>query len=514
MQWSRYSVAVSGMGEPFRIRIVHHGGGAMKGARRVLAYRRLRRDSAWRLLAADNAPLVLGLLQEQLLERERRLPASILVERLEQELQLLRAEGVEPPQTAQAYLAQWLADGYLERSYPADATEEEYELSSAAIQAIRFVEGLGDRHAVATESRLSVVMQQLARLAEQTESDPEARIEVLERERQRIDDQIAAARDGRLQLLSDEQALERTREIIALADALGNDFRRVRDDFQRLNREFRESIMEHDESRGEVLEALFSGVDLVAGSEAGRTFKAFWRLLTDPEQSAAYEDALEQVMQRDFSRMLERDERRFLLGLTRRLLDRGGEVHEVLRHFARGLKHFVQSREYVEHKRMNRLLKEAQRCALAIKEQVRPIHRMGRDLHLTGATVRSLDQHQLHDPSRDAVEGGIPLAEGAEISLETVGELVAHSEIDFRSLRGHIRALLQEREQVSVTDLLESYPAEQGLGSVVGYLAIGVRSGVRSDRRDRVGWRGLDGIERYATIPRIYFVRGDGDELG
>jgi len=53
-------------------------------------------------------------------------------------------------------------------------------------------------------------------------------------------------------------------EIIALADDLAGDFRRVRDRFEQLNRDLRERLMDNDASRGEVLEALFAGVDVIA----------------------------------------------------------------------------------------------------------------------------------------------------------------------------------------------------------------------------------------------------------
>lgn len=72
---------------------------------------------------------------------------------------------------------------------------------------------------------------------------------------------------------------ERAREVIAFAQDLAADFRNVRDAFDRLNREQRQSLMENDGSRGEVLEHLFAGVDLIAESDPGRTFIAFWRLL-------------------------------------------------------------------------------------------------------------------------------------------------------------------------------------------------------------------------------------------
>jgi len=485
----------------------------MKALRQIAVNQRLRGETAWRLLAADNAPVVLGLLQAHLLERERRLPSSILHERIERDLELLRAEGRDLPQSARAYVAQWLRDGYLERSYRPGANEEEYELGPSAVQAIRFVQELGERRAVATESRLALVIRQLVLLAEQTETDPASRIEHLEREHRRIEAEIEAVQAGRVEALPEERALERVREIVALADELAADFQRVRAEFGQLNRELRERIVEGDGSRGEVLTALFEGVDLIAESDAGRTFKAFWRLLTDPEQSLELEAALDQVLARDFARRLERDERRFLLRLTKLLLERGADVHEVLQRFARSLKQFVQSREYLAQRRLTRLLRQAQRGALEIKDRVRPADDIGHGLVLTSSAIRSVAQLGLHDPSLDAVEAGIALAEPAAISLEAVGELVAHSEIDFRRLKQHVRAALVECDQVSISAVLSRYPAEQGLGSVVGYLALGARHGVVSERSETVAWEGLDGVARQARIPCVYFVRERRDEL-
>jgi hypothetical protein len=485
----------------------------MKAAQQVLTNQRLRRESAWALLALDHAPAALGLLQVHLLDKERRLPSSILNERLRQDLEQLRAQGIDLPQTAEAYLANWLRAGYLVRSFQPGASEEEYELSASAVRAIQFIQGLTERRAFATETRLSLVIDQLRQLAEQTETDPQVRIDALLRERARLDEEIDAVRSGRVEPLPEERALERAREILALAQELANDFRRVRDEFQTLNRSLREQIVENEGSRGEVLEKVFSGVDLVAESDAGRTFRAFWRLLTDPEQTLDFEEALDRVLTRDFARRLDRRERRFLMQVTRVLLDNGGEVHEVFQQFARGLKQFVQSRAYQEQRRLNRLLRRAQRTALEVKEHFRPADDIGRELHLTSANLRSLAQWQLHDPSLDRVEGGIATASQAEISLEAVGELLAQSEIDFRRLRQQVDALLARHEQVSVADVIEHYPAEQGLGTIVGLLALASREGIPSEARDRVCWTGLDGVARCAHIPRIYFVRGKHERV-
>lgn len=479
----------------------------MKTVHHVARNRRLRDTSVWQLLAADNAPFTLGVLEFHLGGGDSRLSASVLVERLRRDLDQLRAEGHDLPQSAEAYLAQWLRAGYLERRYAPGASEEEYELTTDAARAIQFVQGLSEQRLVATESRLSLVIEQLDRLAEQTETDPERRIESLERERDRLDARIEAVRKGEIESLSRERALERAREVIALADELANDFRRVRDEFRQLNRDLREQVLESEGSRGDVLEKLFAGVDVIGESEAGRTFKAFWALLTDTEQSTAFETALEQVLSRDFAQELTRDDRRFLLQLTRLLLQRGGEVHDVFQHFARGLKQFVQSREYQEQRRLTRLLKRAQNEAVAIKDHVRPTDPIGRTLYLTSAGIRSLAQWRLYDPGLDRVVSTISKAEEADISLEMVGDLLQQSEIDFHRLERQLDELLSQHAQVTVGHVLEVYPAEQGLGSVVGLLALGVRRGFKSAQQERVSWVGRDGVARSARIPRIHFTR-------
>ena len=485
----------------------------MKADKYIAASRTLREQPVWRLLASRHGPFVIGLLQTHLLESENRLPASVFLERIDRDLEELRARGEDFPQSAQTYIAEWLREGYLERRFPSGAAEEEYEVSSAAAIGIRFINGLAEPRIAATESRLAVVIQQLVKLAEETDSNPETRVASLLSERERLDRQIEEIRSGRVAELPDAQALERIREIAALADGLASDFRRVRDDFERLNRELRERLLDEESTRGEVLERLFAGVDVIGESEAGRTFSAFWRLLTDPEQSATFDGALDQVMSRGFAGQLQAKERRFLHGLTRTLLEQGGMVHEVLQHFAGSLKTFVQSREYLEQRLVNQRLKEAQRAALALKDEVRATAALDYVLCLTGSRLSSLSQWLLYDPSLEAPPGTMHDAEASPITLESVANLVAQSEIDFRSLKANIRAVLDERSQASIAEVLISFPASQGLGSVVGYMALGSRHGVLAGAEETVEWRGSDDQYRAARIPAIYFLRERAHEL-
>lgn len=486
----------------------------MKADKAVATYRRLREQPLWKLLAADNGPTILGLLQTHLLDSEHNLSASILHERIGRDLEDLRARGEEFPQTAQAYIADWLAAGYLDRRFPPGATEEEYQLSAASAGAIRLMASLVERRTAATESRLAIVLQQLVRLAEETDPNPRTRAAALRAERDRLDRQIEAVEQGRSPPITDARALERAREIISLSAELVSDFHRVRDDFEQLNRVLRERLLDTDAKRGEILDALFAGVDLIAESDAGRTFSGFWRLLTDIEQSATLDEALDEVLARDFAAQLDSMERRFLLRLTRELLQQGGSVHDVLHSFARSLKHFVQSREYLEQRRLNQVLRDAQSAALSLKEYVKATEDIGYSLQLTSSKLRSHSQWTLYDPSLNTVDGTVRSAEPATIDLETVGELIAQSEIDFRSLKSNIRATLEDVPVASIAQVLDRFPATQGLGSVVGYVALGSRLGVRTEHRsERVGWVGTDERHRSARIPLIFFLKERADEL-
>jgi hypothetical protein len=484
----------------------------MRAPRGVAAMRALRDQPLWRLLAADKAPLIIVLLQE-LLEGERALAASVLSERLGHALSELSAQGEDLPQSASAYVADWLRQGWLTRRLPQGASEEEYALSSDAAQAIRFVSSLRDRRVLATESRLSTVMRQLQRLVEETETNPEMRIVALLHEQERLDRELENVQRSGATPLSNERALERAREIIALADELAADFRRVRDDFEELNRELRQKLLEHEGSRGDVLTALFAGVDVIGQTDAGKTFAAFWKLLTDPEEAEAVREALEALSKRAFMLSLSARERRFLLNLTALLLDEGGRVHEVLHSFARSLKSFVQSKEFREQRRLRALLKQATQAALAARAEVRPTQDLAWELPLTSSHIRSVSQATLYDPAERLSDDEMCDGAAAELGLDVVSELVRQSEIDFRSLRRNLRTLLLQQARASIAQVLEAYPADQGFGSVVGYVALGVKHGQCTAERELVHWRGRDQVDRRAWLPTIYFTRERYDEL-
>ena len=156
----------------------------------------------------------------------------------------------------------------------------------------------------------------------------------------------------------------------------------------------------------------------------------------------------------------------------------------MLQQFARSLKHFVQSREYLEQRRLTKLLAEAQRASIDLKEQIKVTDRLDYVLTLSSCKLTSVAQWRMYDPTYGTADGAIGAAEPASIDLESISDLVAQSEIDFASLKANIRHLLKTRDQVSIGNVISEFPATQGLGSVVGYVALGCRQ-----MPDRSNWQ-------------------------
>ena len=80
------------------------------------------------------------------------------------------------------------------------------------------------------------------------------------------------------------------------------------------------------------------------------------------------------------------------------------------------------------------------------------------------------------------------------------------TEIDFAELTDNVNALLAEIEQCTVGEVLERYPASQGVASVVGLLTLAATQGTAADGIETVRWQGADEVARAADIPTYRFT--------
>lgn len=462
----------------------------LSSARELTArYRTLRDAPMWRLLASQQGPLVIGILQALLYEEERTLPGSVFLERLAPLWAEATLEAVSP-EDARALAARFVREGYLVTRLPAGALEEQYELTAGALEAIRILSRALTRRSGPSGSRLEMLAHAVVKLAQDADPDPARRIEQLEAEKRRIDEEIAAVKAGARTVLGKDAAQARTGDILELFAELLNDFRSVREEFDRLNLDLRERIMTSEGSRGDVLERFFAGYDEIAQSEAGLAFTGFYRLLTNESASAEMEAALERITQQPFYGELSLRERRTLAQLRSELLSRSMDTHDVMRRLAQSLRQFVESREYVEERRMGQLLREARAAAAAAREDAHQ-RKTFLELVLPNADIHSPTQYELDDPSVDVENYDVSVAPPPEIDREALAQRIRFAEINYGELRlAVVEALglakMEGRGKVSVSEVWSHVPNHQGLGSIVGLLTLAARYGEAAEAAESV----------------------------
>lgn len=467
---------------------------------------RLRdQHAAWILLKADNAPAILGMLGRYFDRGTRRLPAPELFARLDADLQDLRDQGFDLPRTAQAYCADWVRAGFLLRRADSGSREETLEPTDATLAALNFVAGLTTGTSSVTESRLTTLSSQLQALARDSDPQSETRLAALRAERDALDRQIAAVESGDFPVLDGARALERSVEILALADEIPGDFARVRAELERLNRELRARILDDEGDRGDTLGEVFRGVDLIGSSDAGRSFTGFYDMIIDPERSTQIDDWIEAVLTRPFARNLSPEQRHRFRSLLTEMENAGGEVHATMTSLSRSLRHFVQSRHYEEHRRLQRLLRSAQQHALQVAPHRKPYELLDLELVRIGMSIDSVAALQLHNPADDLVAEPVVSQPPGEVDLADLRRIVRESEIDMDELADNIAATLRTYGRATVGDVLREYPATQGLASAVGLLVLAVEHGHRVEGDEEIRWSSPSGTERVATVRRHLF---------
>lgn len=461
-------------------------------------------DAGLQILRATLMPVMVAILSERLGGTERVLPAVVFLEYLGEDLAALRDAGFDISRTPQEYLSEWARQGVLDRR-PGEGREETVELSAPAQVAVRWAAQLETPHLSVTSSRLTNLAEQLARLAHDTDPEQASRLETLEKQRAQLDVEIEDVKAGRYRSLSDEVALERLAEILHLASEIPGDFAKVSADLEQLNRNLREQIIRLSGSRGNVLDEVFSDVDVIETSDAGRTFNAFHALVLDSERAADLDDSVSSVLDRGFTAALTRDEAVFLRRLLTTLQRESTQVRGAMTGFSRSLRRFVESQAYREHRRLAEALSEARAAAYEASRIARPFDSSGYELDASSIPLGSIGSWRLHNPADVRTADPVLPQESAPLDLAALRRQVRESEIDFEELRYAVIETLDRRQVASVGDVLADHPASQGLASVVGLLLLAESVGTRGAGSETLAWVSVAGMERTVGVGRYLF---------
>jgi hypothetical protein len=462
---------------------------------------------AWRLLCADNAPLILGFLEQVFVtENVRSISAAELASRLDEELYALneRLGDRTFPRPAKAYLDDWAAPeaGWLRKYYPEGSDEPHFDATPAVEKALQWVQALQDRDFVGTESRLNTIFLLLRQMVFGAETDPQERLRELRRQRQELDEEIARAEAGDFDLLDAAALRDRYQQLSATARELLSDFREVEENFRKLDRSLREKIATWHGSKGELLDEVLGSRETIADSDQGRTFQAFFDLLLSASRQEELTRLLASV--HELTAIDEADPR--MRHIHYDWLDAAERTQATVRQLSEQLRRFLDDQVWSENRRVMDILREIESHALNLREQ-RHVH-VTTELDGTAPAIVLPMERPLYRPvSKAPINSGSVRPADEEADPAALFEQVYVDPAPLR--RGVLRALLRA-PQVGLAELVVEQPLRHGLAEVIAYLSLTDEAfRVVFDERHTVNvrWRDPGGWDRMATLPRVTFTR-------
>lgn len=476
---------------------------------------------AWRLLAADHAPLILSFLHKTYLQPNvRTLPQSELSTRLDDFLYHLREQPGDTayPRQANDYLNDWASDerGWLRKFYPESGDEAHFDLTPATEKALEWLTELEEKQFIGTESRLLTIFELLRQIVHGAETDPEARIAELEKRRADIDAEIERVRQGELTMMDPVQLKERFYQVEQTARTLLADFRQVEQNFRRLDRAVRERITTWEGSRGELLQSVFGERDAIADSDQGKSFHAFWDFVMSPTRQEELSSLLNQALSLESISALQPDMR--LLRIHYDWLEAGEATQRTVARLSEQLRKYLDDQAWLENQRIMTLIQGIERRALELRDKVSRRRESGLGQQAPPGNITVLDKaspavelvmdRPLFTPPLKPHISQQVLEEGLDaVDADALFEQVY---VDKARLATRLRQALQTRDQIALAAMLETYPLEQGLAELVAYLSLAAaddKAVIDDEHTETIGWIDTDGGERRATLPVVIFCR-------
>jgi hypothetical protein len=293
-----------------------------------------------------------------------------------------------------------------------------------------------------------------------------------------------------------------------MARELLTDFREVEHNFRALDRRVRERIALWDGAKGALLEEIMGERDAIADSDQGKSFRAFWDFLMSQSRQEELTQLLERVVQLPPVEALSPDLR--LKRVHYDWLEAGEQAQATVAQLSQQLRRFLDDQAWLENRRIMDLLHGIEVRALALRSALPKGEFMTVD-DLT-ASVDLPMERPLFSPPIKTVIANVALQAG-DADMDTAA-LFSQVRVDKAALAGHIRQSLQTIAQISLVELLQTRPLEQGLGELVAYLQLASETPsavVDEATLESVDWPALDGagnpVMRRAQLPRVIFVR-------
>ncbi len=410
------------------------------------------------------------------------------------------------PKLPKEYLDDFANDknGYL-RKYHGDSDEPLYELTPHTNKALEFVESLQESEFVASRSKFNIIFELLEDLEFETNMDDEERVKKLQAQKKDIDIQINAIRAKKDLRFDSARIKEHYMQIQEIVRKLKYDFSQMEYNFRDLNKLAMQEITLRDDDKSSVLDSIFEIEDSIRDSDQGKSFFAFWQLLTDAKKSDKLTKLLNNLYEIDVIK--EMDDDRKLGDVKYTLLKSGEKIYQVSAKLIEQLRRFIDDRVRIENKRVIELCKKVEKSSIEIRDTI-PMKKNFFYMKGNKIKIDSIFEKSLYCIKKPQEFKKEDVVQDIEIDMDSFYNLFF---VDEESLKRNISQMLFTQPQCTLVELCKKFEVKKGLSELVSYISIAKNSDeaiVDESIKTQIEVLDFDGNKKMVCLPKIIFTKG------
>lgn len=478
----------------------------------------LKNSPTLKMLRGGNASLTISFLLTQFKEtNEQPIRYNSITQRLADYIETLNYQdeeieldslGLDSLDKARKYIEKWADEQHRYLNIYTDESLKEVMTAPTKYtsRVFQIIELLKERKFVGTESKFKDIFNKLRELIENSIDDPVRKIEELERQKQEIENEIRRIkREQTVSTFENYQIKSRFDDIIKLTNELVGDFREVEDNFKIIVRSIIEKQSDTSLSKGKLLQHTFDSLDELKSTDQGKSFYAFWNFLLDDASQDELKTLVNEVYNILDDRGIEYGDR-FLRKSKTILHSSGRKVWDSNNLLADKLTRIIAEKGQEERKKAKETINNIRQLALQLidKKIITDVFiEIDGDAEIKLPLERKLGEQQVYAEFTEQ-----PKSAENILDLNSLSNLNNLRYVNRKELLNNVEILLNEKETVTLGDVLAEFPITKGLAEILGYISLLQGNEKYLLNKEEVEYLKFDlENEKYLKVPQIIFYK-------
>jgi hypothetical protein len=471
------------------------------------------------MIRGGNAALIISFLQTQFKEsNELSISYQVIIQQLANYLDSLNYQdkedfdlsniGLDSLDRAKKYIEKWADEQHRYLSIYTDENSKEAMVvpTKYTSRVFQVIELLKERKFVGTESKFKDIFNKLRELIENSIDDPAKKIEELEKQKTEIENEIRKIkREQTVKTFENYQIKSRFDDITKLTNELIGDFREVEDNFKIIVRSIIEKQSDKSLSKGKLLQHTFDALNELKETDQGKSFYAFWNFLIDDVSQDELKMLVEEVYHILEDREIEYNDL-FLRRAKTILHSSGRKVWDSNNLLADKLTRIIVEKNIEERKKVKETINSIRQLALQMIDKKLAFDsyiEIDGDAEINLPMERKLGEEQIVSEFNEQ-----PKSAENILDIESLSSLTNLRYVNRKQLLNNVETLLNEKEMVTLSEVLIEFPITKGLAEILGYISLIQSNDKHFLRQEKVEYLKFDfENNKYLKAPQVIFSK-------